>query len=153
MFIFTHMAIGALAQAGLKKKAPTAVVAVLTAAIMDNPILWHAPYPWPADSPLIFQFLPYPHDLSSSLVVAVLIISTIAVAFFLRRYWWGMLWAMSPDIIDWVILRPIIGHGVIHSEVFYPLLSSPWSLGIEVALIAIIVATLLWRKKQPLAIK
>jgi precorrin-6B methylase 2 len=145
MFAPAHMAIGALAEEGLKNRVPTAAVALLSAPVLDNPLLWHAPYPWPAGSPAIFQFLPYPHDLPSILVLIALVVLTIGVAILLRHYWWGMLWAVSPDIIDWIILRPTIGRSPIHD--LFSRLSTPWGFAVEVALIAVIVGTLLWRRR------
>jgi len=139
------MAIGALAEKGLEKKAPTAAVALLSAPILDNPLLWHAPYPWPPGSPAILQFLPYPHHLPSILVLVALVVLTIGVAILLRHYWWGMLWALSPDIVDWVILRPAIGRSPIHD--LFGRLSTPWGFAVEVTFVAVIVVTLLWIRR------
>lgn len=146
MFAPAHMAIGALAEKGLEKKVPTAAVALLSHPIVDNPRLWHAPYLWPQGSPAILQFLPYPHDLPSILVLAALVVLTIGVAILLRRYWWGMLWAISPDIIDWLILRPTIGRSPIHDDLF-SWLSTPWGFAVEVTLILVIVVALFQRRK------
>lgn len=145
MFAPAHMAFGALAEKGLKKRAPTAVVALLSAPLLDNPKLWHAPEPWPQDSPSVFHFLPYPHDAPSILLLIGLIVLTISVAVLLRQYWWGMLWAMSPDIIDWVILRPIMGRGPIHD--MFDQLATPWGFAVEVTIIVAIVGTLWWRQR------
>ena len=145
MFAAAHLAVGALVEAGLKRKLLTAVVAFASAAILDSTEIWHAPYPWPQGSPAILHVLPYPHDLPSILTVIALIVSTIAVVLLLRQYWWGMLFAIAPDIIDWVILRPIVGHGVIHS--LFSWLATPWGFAYEMAFIIIIVVVLL--KKKP----
>jgi hypothetical protein len=56
-----------------------------------------------------------------------------------------MLWALSPDIIDWVILRPTIGRSPIHD--LFSRLSTPWGFAVEVTLIVVIVGTLLWRRR------
>ncbi len=145
MFAPAHMAIGALAEKGLWKRAPTAAVAVLSHPILDNPLLWHAHYPWPQGSPAILQILPYPHDLPSILVLVALVVLTIGVAILLCHYWWGMLWAISPDIIDWIILRPAIGRIPIHD--LFSWLSTPWGFAVEVTIIVVIVVTLLWRRR------
>jgi hypothetical protein len=145
MFAPAHMAIGALAEKGLGKRAPTAAVALLIHPILDNPLLWHAPYPWPSGSPAILQFLPYPHNLPSILILVALVVLTIGVAILLRHYWWGMLWAVSPDIIDWLILRPAIGRAPIHD--LFGQLSTPWGFAVEVTLIVVIVGTLVWRRR------
>jgi ubiquinone/menaquinone biosynthesis C-methylase UbiE len=140
------MAIGALAEKGLEKRAPTAAVALLSAPILDNPQMWHAlEYSWPEGSPAILQFLPYPHDLPSILILVALVVLTIGVAILLRHYWWGMLWAVSPDIIDWLILRPAIGRAPIHD--LFGQLSTPWGFAVEVTLIVVIVGTLVWRRR------
>jgi len=137
------MAVGALSQAALKRKPETAIVAVISHFIMDNPRLWHAPYPWPEGSPAILWFLPYPHNPASSLVAALLIALTIVLVLLFWRYWWGMIWAISPDVLDWLILRPMIGHGVLHNWVF-SWLSTPWGFALELSLFASIIIGL-WR--------
>jgi hypothetical protein len=146
MFAPIHMAVGALSQAGIEKKLPTAVVAFASFAIMDSTNMWHAPYPWPSDSPVIFHILPYPHDALSILTVAALVIATIAVGFLLRRYWWGMVWALAPDIIDWLILRPITGKNPIHE--WFSWVSTPWGFALEMAFVALIVVILLRRERR-----
>ena len=145
MFAPAHMAIGALAERGLEQKAPTAAVALLSAPILDRAQFWHAPGSWPSGSPAILQFLPYPHDLSSIFVLIALVILTIAVAILLRHYWWGMLWASSPDIVDWIILRPTIGRSPVHD--LFDQLSTPWGLAVEVTFMAVIVLALIWRRR------
>jgi len=145
MFAPAHMAIGALAERGLEQKAPTAVVALLSHPILDRAQFWHAPYSWPSGSPVILQFLPYPHDLPSIFVLITLVFLTIGVAILLRQYWWGMLWAVSPDIVDWIILRPTIGQSPIHD--LFSRLSTPWGFAVEVVFVAVIVITLVWRRR------
>ena len=145
MFAPSHMAVGALSQAGLKHKLPTAVVAFASVGILDSTIMWHAPYPWPSGSPVIVHFLPYPHDLPSILTLIALVIATVAVGFLLRHYWWGMVWAVAPDIIDWVILRPTTGREPIHE--LFSKVTTPWGFGLEMAFVALIVILLLKRKK------
>ena len=145
MFAPSHMAVGALCQAGVKGKLPTAVAAFSSAAILDSTMMWHAPYPWPSDSPVILRFVPYPNDMPSILTLIALIILTLAVAWLLRRYWWGMAWALSPDIIDWIILRPITGQRPVHD--LFAKVSTPWGFGLEVAFIAFIVVLLVKRRR------
>lgn len=140
MFAPSHMAVGALCEAGVKRKLPTAAVAFGSAALLDSTSIWHAPYHWPEDSPAILKILPYPHDAPSILTLVALIILTVGVAWFLRRYWWGMAWSLSPDIIDWVILRPITGGNPIHD--LFDKVSTAWGFGLEIALIAVIVVVL-----------
>ncbi len=146
MFAPTHMAIGALTQAGIEKKLPTAVVAFASFAIIDSTGMWHAPYPWPASSPVILRILPYPHNLPSILTLVALVIATVAVGFLLRRYWWGMVWALAPDIIDYFILRPITGKERIHE--WFSWVSTPWGFALEMAFVAIIVLILMQRKRK-----
>ena len=145
MFAPSHMAIGALSQVGVKRKLPTAVVAFASAAVLDSTTMWHAPYPWPSDSPAILHFLPYPHDVPSILTLIALVIATFAVGWLLRRYWWGMVWALAPDIIDWLILRPITGQHPIHD--WFSWVTTPWGFGLEMAFIAVIVVVLLKRRR------
>ncbi|UCG82589.1 MAG: hypothetical protein JSW38_10410 [Dehalococcoidia bacterium] len=140
MFTPSHMAVGALCEAGVKRKLPTAAVAFASAALLDSTKFWHAPYHWPEDSPAIFKILPHPHDAPSILTLIALIALTMAVAWFLRRYWWGMAWALAPDIIDWVILRPITGNSPIHD--LFSKVSTAWGFGLEIAFIAVIVFVL-----------
>lgn len=146
MFAPAHMAIGALTQAAIERKLPTAVVAFASFAILDSTNMWHAPYPWPADSPIILRFILYPHDLPSFLTLAALIIGTVAVGFLMRRYWWGMVWAVAPDIIDWLILRPIIGKAPIHE--WFSWVTTPWGFALEMAFVVVIVVVLLQRKRR-----
>ena len=151
MFAATHMAVGALIEAKVQKKAPTALVAVASAVVLDMTVLWHAPYSWPAGSPAIFTVIPYPHDALSIFVAVTLVVLVVAVALLLRRYWWGMLWGLSPDIIDWVILRPLTGEYQIHH--LFPQISThwgPWSFGLEMLLVvsAGLLAYRLMRKQQ-----
>ena len=147
MFAPSHMAVGALSQAGLKRKLPTAVVAFASAAVLDSTTIWHAPYPWPSGSPVILHFLPYPHDAPSILTVIALVIATVAVGWLLRHYWWGMVWALAPDIIDWLILKPITGQHPIHD--WFSWITTPWGFGLEMAFIAVIVVVLLKRRRTP----
>ena len=140
MFAPSHMAVGALCEAGVKRKLPTAAVAFGSAALLDSTRIWHAPYPWPEDSPAILHFMPYPHDAPSILTLIALIILTLAVAWFLRRYWWGMAWGLAPDIIDWIILRPIMDRSPIHE--LFSKVSTAWGFGLEIAFIAVIVIVL-----------
>ncbi len=146
MFAPAHMAVGALTQAGLEKKLPTAVVAFASFAILDSTNMWHAPSPWPSGSPVILHILPYPHDAPTILTVVALVIATIAVVFLLRRYWWGMVWAMAPDIIDWLNLRPITGKEPIHD--WFSWVSTPWGFALEMAFVAFMVVILLRRKRK-----
>ncbi|MBM3155758.1 MAG: hypothetical protein FJ004_00550 [Chloroflexi bacterium] len=146
MFPPAHMAVGALCQAGIRRKLPTAAVAFASTAIVDSTNMWHAPYPWPSDSPAILRFLPYPHDVPSILTLVALVVATIAVGFLLRHYWWGMVWALAPDIIDWLILRPIVGKGVIHEWLSW--VTTPWGFAIEMAFVVVIVVVLLGRQKK-----
>ena len=74
-----------------------------------------------------------------------------AVALLLRRYWWGMLWGLSPDIIDWVILRPLTGRYQIHH--LFPQVSThwgPWSFWLEILLVvsAALLVYRLMRKQR-----
>ena len=146
MFAPSHMAVGALSQAGVKRKLPTAVVAVASAAVLDSTTMWHAPYPWPSDSPVILRFLPYPHDVPSILTLIALVVVTIGVGWLLRRYWWGMVWALAPDVIDWLILRPITGQHPIHD--LFSKVTTPWGFGLEMAFVAVIVVVLLKRRRS-----
>ena len=145
MFAPSHMAVGALSQAGLKRTLPTAVVAFASVAILDSTLMWHAPYPWPSGSPAILTFVPYPRNLPSILTLVALVVATVAVGFLLRRYWWGMVWAVAPDIIDWLILRPITGKSPIHD--LFSKVATPWGFGLEMAFVALIVAVLVRRKR------
>ena len=144
MFAPSHMAVGALSQAGLKRKLPTAMVAFGSHAILDSTTIWHAPYHWPSGSPSILHFLPYPHNLPSILTLVALVVATVAVCFLLRHYWWGMVWGMAPDVIDWIILRPITGRSPIHD--LFAKLTTPWGFGLEIAFVAVIVVVLMQTK-------
>ena len=141
MFAPSHMAVGALIDAHIKGRAAVALIAVASHAALDITVFWHAPYKWPDDTPAIFKVIPYPHDLASALVVAVLVVATLLVGFLLRRYWWGMLWGISPDIVDWGLLRPITGHPVIHN--FFHKVSTPWGFGVEMLFIALVTLLVL----------
>ena len=145
MFAPSHMAVGALTQAGLKRKLPTAIVAFASMGILDNTVLWHAPYPWPTNTSGFLHFIPYPHDVPSILSLIALIIATVVVGILLRRYWWGMLWAVAPDIIDRIILRPTIGKEPFHD--LFAKMTTPWGFGLEMAFVAIIVYALLKKDK------
>ncbi|HEY49924.1 MAG TPA: hypothetical protein G4O13_07755 [Dehalococcoidia bacterium] len=151
MFAPSHMAVGALTQAGLKRKLPTAAVAFASSAVLDSTRFWHAPYPWPEDSPVILHIFPYPDDAPSILTLIALVVATIAVGWLLRRYWWGMAWAMAPDIIDWLFLRPITGENPIHD--LFAKVSTAWGFGVEMAFVAIIVAVLLLRRRSAPPVK
>ena len=146
MFAASHMAVGALAEAGLRRRVPTAVAAFASAAILDSTKFWHAPYPWPEDSPVVLHSIPYPSSWQSTLTLIALVISTVAVGLLLRRYWWGMLWAVAPDIIDWLFLRPITGEHPLHD--LFAKVSTPWGFGLEMAFIAVIVVVLLRRARK-----
>jgi hypothetical protein len=147
MFAPSHMAVGALSQAGVKRKLPTAVVAFASAAVLDSTKIWHAPYPWPSDSPAILHIIPYPHNAPSILTLIALVIATVAVGWLLRHYWWGMAWALAPDIIDWLILRPITGQHPIHD--WFSWITTPWGFALEMGFVAVIVLVLLRRKHTP----
>jgi len=151
MFTMTHAAVGALTQRAFQgrrgARAATAAAGVLLHAIMDNPKLWHAPYPWPPGTPAILRFLPYPHDLPSSVWVGVVLALTLTTLFLLWRFWWGMLWANAPDIADWLLLRPMLGVSWIHDHAF-PYLYEMWGAPLEIASLALIVA-LLFQATRP----
>ena len=143
MFAATHMAVGALIESRVRQKAPTALIALASGAALDMTIFWHArgaEYHWPNDSPPIPQVVPYPHDVQSWLLVVVLVVSAIAVAALLRRYWWGMLWALMPDIIDWVILNPLTGRYPIHE--LFEKVSTPCGFVVEMLVVIVIVLVL-----------
>jgi len=125
---------------------PTAVVAFASHGILDSTLLWHAPYPWPSGTPVILHFLPYPHNAPSILALMALVIATIVVTILLRRYWWGMVWALAPDLIDYLIIRPITGKDPING--WFSWVSTPWGLALEIGFIAVIIVVLL-RRKQP----
>ena len=149
MFAATHMVVGALVESRVRKKAPTALVAVATAVALDMTIVWHArdaEYQWPRDSFPLFQVVPHPHDIQSWLLVAVLIVSAVAVAVLLRRYWWGMLWALSPDIMDWLILKPLTGEHPIHD--LFKKVSMPWGFAVEMLLVVVVVLVLYLRGRK-----
>jgi hypothetical protein len=149
VFAATHMAVGALIESRVREKVPTALIALVSAAALDMTIFWHArgaEYRWPEDSPPIPQVVPYPHDLQSWLLVIFLVVSAIAVAVLLRRYWWGMLWALMPDIIDWGILDPLTGRHPIHD--LFERISTPWGFAVEMVLVAVVVLVLYWKGKK-----
>ena len=143
MFAATHMAVGALVESRVQKKAPTAVIAAASAVALDMSIFWHArdaEYQWPRGSFSLFQVVPYPHDIQSWLLVTLLVVSAAAVAVLLRRYWWGMLWALSFDIVDYAILRPWTGEHPIHD--LFKRVSTPWGFGVEMLLVLVVVLVL-----------
>jgi hypothetical protein len=143
VFAATHMAVGALIESRACGKAPTALIALASAAVLDMTTFWDAQaaeYQWPHGSFSLFQLVPYPHDVRSWLLVAVLIISAVAVAVLLRRYWWGMLWALLPDIIDWVILNPLTGEHPIHDLIGK--VATPWGFALEMVFVVVVVLVL-----------
>ena len=154
MYAPYHLAAGALTEKGIKKRLPTAGVALLSAALLDNLLLrssimeplQHIDSPWPQGTPAILQIVPYPADLLSTFILVVLVVLTPTLVYLMRRYWWGMLWAILPDIMDWVILYPTIGKRPIHD--LFDVLSTPWGLAVEVTIIAIIVGTVVWRRRR-----
>jgi hypothetical protein len=153
MYTPYHLAAGALAEKGMKARVPTAGVALLSHFILDNLLLrhpiiepmYHIDSPWPEGTPAILAIVPYPDSILSTVVLAFLVILTPVIAFVLRRYWWGMLWAVSPDIVDWLILYPIISIHPIHD--LSDILSTPWGLAIELILLLLIVGTVLLRRR------
>jgi hypothetical protein len=153
MYTPYHLAAGALAEKGMKTRVPTAGVALLSHFILDNLLLrhpviepvYHIDSPWPEGTPAIIAIVPYPDSILSAVVLAVLVILTPIIAFMLRRYWWGMLWAVSPDIIDWIILYPIFSIHPIHN--FSDTLSTSWGLAIEMTLLLFIVGMVLVRRR------
>lgn len=149
MFEPSHMAVGALCQVGLKRRIPVAVVAFASHALLDSTDLWHARYLWPEGSPVILHFLPYPHDLPSILTLIALVVATIAVGLLLRHYWWGMVWAVAPDLLDWIILRPITGRYPLHD--LFDKVSTPWGFGLEMAFVAVILFAILKKKTSLIA--
>jgi hypothetical protein len=82
VFAATHMAVGAVIESRVRGKAPTALIALASAAVLDMTIFWDsraAEYDWPRGSFAWFHVVPYPHDGRSWLLVAVLIVSAVAV--------------------------------------------------------------------------
>ena len=149
MFAATHMAVGALVESRVRKKVATVLVAAASAVALDMTIFWHArdaEYQWPRGSFPLFQVVPHPHDMQSWLLVAILIFSAIAVAVLLRRFWWGMLWALSPDIMDFVILRPLTGEHPIHD--LFKKVSTPWGFAVEMFLVVVVVLVLYLRGRK-----
>ena len=143
MFAVTHMAVGALVEYRVRKRVPTALIALSSAAALDMTVFWHArdaEYQWPRGSFSLFQVVPYPHDIESWLLVTLLVVSAAAVAVLLRRYWWGMLWALSPDIMDWLILKPLTGEYPIHA--LFKKVTTPWGFGVEMTLVLVLVLVL-----------
>jgi len=137
------MAVGALIESRVRRKAATALIALASAAALDMTIFWDsraAEYDWPKDSPPIPHVVPYPHDIRSWLLVIFLVVSAIAVAVLLRRYRWGMLWALMPDIIDWVVLNPLTGRYPIHELVEQ--VSTPCGLAVEMLFLVVVVVVL-----------
>lgn len=53
MFLPTHMAVGALVESVVKRRAPTAAVAIASHTALDITIFWHAPYEWTVGSQAI----------------------------------------------------------------------------------------------------
>lgn len=154
MYAPYHLAAGALTEKCIKKRVPTAGVALLSAALLDNLLLrssiiepiQHIDSPWPPGTPALIQIVPYPADLLSTFILVVLVLLTPALVYLMRRYWWGMLWAVLPDIIDWVILYPTIGKHPIHD--LFDALSTLWGLAVEVTIIVIIAGTVIWRWRR-----
>ena len=105
---------------------------------------------WLEDTPAILKIIPYPDHLAPILVVIVLVTLTIGAGWLLRRYWWGMLWGMAPDIIDWAILRPAIGREPIHD--LFGKVETPWGFGLEMAFVALVVFVVL-KGRLPLPTK
>lgn len=143
MFAATHMAAGALIEYRLRERTPTALIALASAAALDMTIFWDvqaAEYKWPHGSFLLFRLVPYPHDVWSWLLVALLVLSTVVVAVLLRRYWWGMLWALMPDVIDWLMLGPLTGEHPIHDLIGR--VSTPWGFALEMAFVLAVVVVL-----------
>jgi formate hydrogenlyase subunit 3/multisubunit Na+/H+ antiporter MnhD subunit len=100
----------------------------------------------PRDSFPLFQVVPYPFDMQSWLLVAVLLVSAVAVGVLLRRYWWGMLWGLSPDIMDFAVLRPLTGEHPIHD--LFKKVSTPWGFAVEMLLVVVVAALMLYLKGQ-----
>lgn len=156
MYAPYHLVAGALAEKGMKTRVPTAGVALLSHFILDNLLLrhpiievvYHIDSPWPQGTPAIISIVPYPDSILSTIVLVILVILTPIMAFVLRRYWWGMLWAVSPDIIDWIILYPIFSIHPIHY--LSDTLSTPWGLAMEMTLLLLIVGTVLLRRRAGL---
>ena len=153
MYAPYHLAAGALAEKVMKTRVPTAGVALLSAPIIDNLLLrnpitepiQHIHSPWPPDTPTILHIVPYPGDLLTTVVLIVLVVLTPVMVYLMRHYWWGMLWAILPDIIDWVILYPAIGKHPIHD--LFDALSTPWGLAVELLLLLLIVGTILLKRR------
>jgi hypothetical protein len=152
MFAASHMAAGAFIESRMRKRIPTALISVAVHPLLDLIPLWHAPYPWPAGYPVILGVVPYPQDPLSTFALVSLVTSAVVVAVLLRRYWWGMLWALSPDIVDWLILRPLTGRYIIHHVFPTPDDWGPWSFGLEMLFIVTVAALVyLSIKKQKTA--
>lgn len=152
MFAATHMAIGALMDSQVPKRAPAALIALATHPPLDMTIFWHAreaKYQWPNGSFPLLEVVPYPR-MESWLIVAILVVSAIVLALLLRKYWWGMLWALVPDIVDWVILRPLTGEYPIHK--LFMKVSTPWGFGVEMLLVAVVVLVIYLSRKRKRAI-
>ena len=147
------MVAGVLAEKGMKTRVPTAGVALISHFILDNllfrhPIIepaYHINSPWPQGTPAVISLVPYPDSILSAVVLAILVILTPLIAFVMRRYWWGMLWAVSPDIIDWLILYPIFSIHPIHN--LSDTLSTPWGLALELLFLILIIGTVLLKRR------
>ncbi|MDP3061605.1 MAG: hypothetical protein Q8O40_00100 [Chloroflexota bacterium] len=114
MFAIGHMALGALVDEAVPNRVAAAALAVLTHPLVDNPRLWHAPWEWPEGSPSFLRFIPYPHDAVSWGFVVGLVALTVGFGYLMRSHWWGMLWALSPDLLDWLLIRPLLGRELLH---------------------------------------
>lgn len=145
------MAVGALAESRLRTRLATALAAVASHVALDTTIFWHArdaqnaPVPhfeWPEGTFAPLEVLPYPHDFQSWVLGMALVASAFTVFVVLRRYWWGMIWGISPDLIDWGLLRPLAGISPIHDLI--KKVSTPWGFGVELLLTAAVVAAVYW---------
>ena len=50
------------------------------------------------------------------------------------------MWALLPDIIDWVILNPLTGEHPIHDLIGK--VSTPWGFALEMLFVAVVVLVL-----------
>ena len=153
MFAASHMVAGAFIESRVRKRMPTALISLAIHPLFDMITLWHAPYPWPAGYPAILGVVPYPQYPLSSFALVSLVTATVLVAVLLSRYWWGMLWALSPDIVDWLLLRPLTGRYAIHHVFPTPIDWGPWSFGLEmlftVALAGLVYLSIRKQKAAP----